>query len=124
MQFETRVKSAQWQTDGGFWKLIDETGKEYTARFLITGIGLLSDPTLPNIPGVENFKGEAFHTSRWPRKDVNFEGKNVGVIGVGATAIQIIPEVAKTAKSLTVFQRTPNWVSIPRLCHLRQVLPA
>lgn len=111
MQFDTRVKSAHWQTDGGYWKLTDTDGRQYTARFLITGIGLLSDPTLPNIPGVEKFQGEAFHTSRWPKEEVNFEGKSVGVIGVGATAIQIIPEVAKTAKKLTVFQRTPNWVS-------------
>ncbi|KAL5391489.1 hypothetical protein DPSP01_001353 [Paraphaeosphaeria sporulosa] len=109
MQFDTRVKSAHWQSEGGFWRIADETKRVYTARFLITGIGLLSDPTLPNIIGVEDFKGEAFHTSRWPRHKVSFEGKNVGVIGVGATAIQIIPEVAKAAKSLTVFQRTPNW---------------
>lgn len=115
MQFDTRVKSAHWQSEGGFWKITDQTGREYSARFLITGIGLLSDPTLPNIPGVEEFKGEAFHTSRWPSQKVSFEGKNVGVIGVGATAIQIIPEVAKTAKSLTVFQRTPNWVHIFQL---------
>ncbi|KAJ4344722.1 uncharacterized protein N0V89_012466 [Didymosphaeria variabile] len=109
MQFDTRVKSAHWQKDGGFWKLTDDSQREYTTRFLITGIGLLSDPTLPNIPGVEDFKGQAFHTSRWPSKHVGFEGKNVGIIGVGATAIQMTPEIAKTAKSLTVFQRTPNW---------------
>ncbi|KAF2640006.1 FAD/NAD(P)-binding domain-containing protein [Massarina eburnea CBS 473.64] len=113
MQFDTRVKSAHWQSNDGCWKLTDQDGRNYTSRFLITGIGLLSEPTLPNISGVQDFKGKAFHTSRWP-KDVDvkeFEGKNVGVIGVGATGIQIIPEVAKTARSLTVFQRTPNWVN-------------
>lgn len=91
------------------WRLTDTSGKTYTSRYLITGIGLLSDPTLPNIPGVKEFKGDGFHTSRWPKEQVNFEGKSVGIIGVGATAIQIIPEIAKTAKQLTVFQRTPNW---------------
>lgn len=111
MQFNTRVVKAQWMSSDCCWKLIDQSGREYTSRFLITGIGLLSDPTLPNVPGVRDFKGQAFHTSRWSKDVVNFEGKNVGIIGVGATAIQIIPEVAKTAKSLTVFQRTPNWVS-------------
>lgn len=98
--------------DDRCWKLTDQDGSEYTSRFLITGIGLLSEATLPNILGVHDFEGQAFHTSRWPKDAVNFEGKNVGIIGVGATAIQIIPEVAKTAKSLTVFQRTPNWVSL------------
>ena len=109
MQFNTRVEKAHWDQTSRFWRLTDSSGKTYTSRFLITGIGLLSDPTLPNIPGVADFKGDAFHTSRWPKQDVSFEGKKVGIIGVGATAIQIIPEVAKTAKSLTVFQRTPNW---------------
>lgn len=109
MRFHTKVVSAHWQDDGRCWKLTDQNGKTYTSRFLITGIGLLSDPTLPNIPGVRDYKGQAFHTSRWPKDAVDFTGKNVGIIGVGATAIQIIPEVAKTAKTLTIFQRTPNW---------------
>ncbi|KAI1609888.1 hypothetical protein EDD36DRAFT_410564 [Exophiala viscosa] len=109
MQFDTVVSKAHWDSEGRYWKLVDESGHEYTSRFLITGLGLLSNPTLPNIPGVEDYKGQAFHTSRWPKTPVNFEGKSVGVIGVGATAIQLIPEVAKMAKSLTVFQRTPNW---------------
>ena len=111
MQFNTRVAKAHWDSDNRYWRIVDEEGHQYTARFLITGLGLLSDPTLPNVPGVQDFKGQAHHTSRWPKTPVTFEGKNVGVIGVGATAIQLIPEVAKTAKSLTIFQRTPNWVS-------------
>ncbi|KAF2431729.1 FAD/NAD(P)-binding domain-containing protein [Tothia fuscella] len=109
MQFNTRVTRAHWQADDCCWKLTDQSGRIYTSRFLITGIGLLSEPTLPNIPGVNDFQGEAFHTSRWPENVVDFKDKDVGIIGVGATAIQIIPEVARTAKSLTVFQRTPNW---------------
>ncbi|KAF2709142.1 FAD/NAD(P)-binding domain-containing protein [Pleomassaria siparia CBS 279.74] len=109
MQFHTRVQKAHWMSAARCWKLTDKDGREYTSRFLITGVGLLSDPTLPNVAGVHDFKGQAFHTSRWPKDVIAFEGKNVGIIGVGATAIQIIPEVAKTAKGLTVFQRTPNW---------------
>jgi len=111
MQFNTTVEKAHWVSEAGYWMLTDQDGREYTSRFLITGIGLLSNPTLPNIPGVQDFKGQAFHTSRWPSNAPSLEDKNIGVIGVGATAIQIIPEIAKTAKSLTVFQRTPNWVS-------------
>jgi cation diffusion facilitator CzcD-associated flavoprotein CzcO len=109
MQFHTKVISAHWQDESQYWKLTDQHGKMYTSRFLITGIGLLSDPTLPNIPGVRDFKGQAFHTSRWPKDAVDFTGKKIGIIGVGATAIQIIPEIAKSSASLTIFQRTPNW---------------
>ncbi|TLD36042.1 FAD/NAD(P)-binding domain-containing protein [Venturia nashicola] len=109
MQFNTRVDKAHWLADGRCWKLTDQNGQTYTSRFLITGIGLLSNPTLPNIPGVQDYKGNAFHTSRWPDNVKDFTGKDVGIIGIGASAIQIIPEIAKTAKSLTIFQRTPNW---------------
>ena len=72
-------------------------------------MGVLSNPTLPNVPGVEDYKGEACHTARWPKDPVSFEGKRVGIIGTGATAIQAIPEIAKSVGHLTVFQRTPNW---------------
>jgi cation diffusion facilitator CzcD-associated flavoprotein CzcO len=86
-----------------------EDGSRHTARFLITAVGPLSAPTLPRIDGVESFKGQSFHTARWPREAVRFEGKRVAVIGTGATGVQTIQEVAKTAGTLTVFQRTPNW---------------
>lgn len=81
MQFNTRVENAHWMSEAQCWRLTDQRGREYTSRFLITGIGLLSNPTLPNIVGVNDFKGQAFHTSRWPRDAVNFEGKRVGIIG-------------------------------------------
>ena len=110
LQFNTRISSAHWLSENRCWELTDESGRTYTSRFLITGIGVLSNPTLPNVPGVASFQGEAYHTSRWPKEPVSFEGKRVGVIGTGATAIQAIPEIAKTAESLVVFQRTPNWV--------------
>ncbi|KAF7196758.1 2-oxo-Delta(3)-4,5,5-trimethylcyclopentenylacetyl-CoA monooxygenase [Pseudocercospora fuligena] len=107
MQFNTKIKTAHWRTDR--WVLTDTGGQTYSSRFLITAMGILNDPTLPNIPGVETFQGEAFHTSRWPDQ-WSLEGKRVGIIGTGATAIQIIPEIVKLPlKSLTVFQRTANW---------------
>jgi cation diffusion facilitator CzcD-associated flavoprotein CzcO len=109
MQFDTRIKTAQWQSDSYTWLLTDTNGKMYSSRFLITAMGILNDPTLPNIPGVDSFQGEAYHTSRWP-SEWNFDNKRVGIIGTGATAIQIIPEIAKLPlKQLTVFQRTANW---------------
>lgn len=109
MQFDTRIKTAYWQDEARIWLLTDTDGKTYSSRFLITAMGILNDPTLPNIPGVRDFQGEAFHTSRWPQ-EWSVDGKRVGIIGTGATAIQIIPELAKLPlKQLTVFQRTANW---------------
>lgn len=111
IQFNTRVKAASFDESSRMWTVTGEDGQAYTARYLITGIGVLSNPTLPNVPGVEDFKGTSFHTSRWPHDDVNFDGQRIGIIGTGATAIQAIPEIAKAlgSGSLTVFQRTPNW---------------
>ncbi|KAK5202985.1 hypothetical protein LTR96_011126 [Exophiala xenobiotica] len=108
MQFNTSIKSAHWRDDSYSWLLTDEAGHQYTSRFLITCMGILNQPTYPNIPGVHDFKGEAFHTARWP-EHASVEGKRVGIIGTGATGIQTIQEISKTVGSLKVFQRTPNW---------------
>ncbi|GIZ48730.1 hypothetical protein CKM354_001178000 [Cercospora kikuchii] len=113
MQFSTKVLSAHWQQDNRTWLLTDSHGLTYTSRFLITAMGIVSAPTLPLIPGVDQFRGPAFHPSRWPA-DGNQQliGKRVGIIGTGATGIQIIQTIVKPdfdLKSLTVFQRTPNW---------------
>ena len=86
-----------------------QDGSRHRARFLITAIGPLSAPTMPRIEGVDTFKGQSFHTAQWPHEPVSFAGKRVAVIGTGATGVQTIAEVAKTAGHLTVFQRTPNW---------------
>ena len=92
----------------------------------------MSDPTYPNIPGLHDFKKDAYHTARWPHKPVDFEGKRIGIIGTGATAIQAIPVIAAKAGSLTVFQRTPNWaiplhnskISSEEMQKIRQGYPA
>jgi cation diffusion facilitator CzcD-associated flavoprotein CzcO len=111
MQFNTSITSAHWREDSSSWILTDGTGKTYTSRFVITAMGILNKATLPNIPGVHDFKGSAFHTSRWPDDASTLIGKKVGIIGTGATAIQTIQEIKKTVGSLTVFQRTPNWTA-------------
>lgn len=112
MQFDTRVSSAHWREDSSSWLLTDESGKTYTSRFIISAMGILNQPTLPNILGVNDFKGDGFHTSRWPKNGEDaIKGKRVGIIGTGATAIQTIQEIKKTVGSLTVFQRTPNWTA-------------
>ncbi len=109
IRFRSRVAAAQYQEETRDWDVGLEDGSRFRARFLITAIGPLSAPTMPRIPGVESFKGEAYHTARWPHEPVSFAGKRVAVIGTGATGVQTIQEVAKTAGRLTVFQRTPNW---------------
>ena len=109
MQFGCKVESAEFIEEGCFWNLNLSDGRMLTTRFLFTAIGMLSAPTMPTIPGVEDFKGEAFHTYYWPKKPVQFAGKKVGVIGTGATAVQLIGEIANKVDELTVFQRRPNW---------------
>jgi cation diffusion facilitator CzcD-associated flavoprotein CzcO len=111
MQFNTRISSAHWRQDSNSWLLTDVDGQKYTSRFIITAMGILNQPTLPNIPGVNDYKGAAFHTARWPADASALHGKRVGIIGTGATAIQTIQEIKKTVGSLTVFQRTPNWTA-------------
>ncbi len=107
--FKRRVTSAHWQEETRSWQLTLDTGERMSARFLITAIGALSVPTLPRIEGIDSFGGRSCHTANWPHEPVRFEGKRVAVIGTGATGVQTIQEVAKTAARLTVFQRTPNW---------------
>jgi cation diffusion facilitator CzcD-associated flavoprotein CzcO len=109
IQFESRVASAHYQEETRSWDVALEDGRRYSTRLLLTAIGILSAPTMPNIPGVGTFKGEACHTHAWPKDGVDFAGKRVGIIGTGATAVQTIQEIAKTVGHLTVFQRTPNW---------------
>src|SRR5437660_7180391 len=109
IQFKSRVKSAHYQEDTRRWDIILEDGRRYTTRLLITAIGVLSAATMPTISGVETFKGQSCHTPYWPKEPVNFAGKRVAVIGTGATGVQTITEVAKTAGHLTVFQRTAQW---------------
>ncbi len=109
IQFRSRVTAAHYQEDTRSWDVILEDGRRYTTRLLLTAIGVLSAATMPTIPGVATFQGQSCHTHDWPKEPVRFEGKRVAVIGTGATGVQTITEVAKTAGHLTVFQRTPQW---------------
>ncbi|KAG8631568.1 hypothetical protein KVT40_000708 [Elsinoe batatas] len=112
MQFDTRISTAAFQEQSNSWLLTDESGKTYSCRYLVTAMGILNQPTLPNIPGVHDFQGESWHTARWPESKADaLKGKRVGIIGTGATAIQTIQTIAGDVGSLTVFQRTPNWTA-------------
>jgi hypothetical protein len=84
-------------------------GTTSSARFLVTAVGCLSATNTPEFPGIETFAGESYHTGAWPHEGVDFTGKRVAVIGTGATAVQAVPEIAKEAAHVWVFQRTPNY---------------
>ncbi len=109
IEFRSRVLSAAYDETANRWEIEIEAGQRARARFLITAVGPLSAPTWPNIPGRESFEGEAYHTGTWPHESIDFEGKRVGVIGTGATGVQVISEIAKAVAQLVVFQRTPNY---------------
>ncbi|UUZ66000.1 NAD(P)/FAD-dependent oxidoreductase [Polaromonas sp. P1-6] len=116
-QFNTRVVTAHYNESTNRWDLAFDDGSNVSCRYFISAVGPLSATRMPNIAGIDDFKGESFHTSRWPRdaadpngaKQIDYTGKRVGVIGTGATGVQVIPIVAKSAKELFVFQRSPNW---------------
>lgn len=110
MQFDTVVDEARWDEATATWTVTTADGEEHHGRYLMTATGFLSQPRLPDIEGVEEFAGTTVHTADWP-DDLDLTGQRVGIIGTGATAVQLIPEVAKVAAELTVYQRTAIWVS-------------
>ncbi len=109
IQFNSRVVAAKYDEAANCWEVQLEDGSKTRTRFLITAVGILSAHNIPDFAGIESFNGESFHTSRWPKEKVDFTGKRVGVIGTGATAVQLITEIAKEVGHLTVFQRTANY---------------
>jgi len=112
LRLNTRVASAVFDEVGQFWLLSTEDGRQFAAPHCIMATGALSVPRLPDIPGIGDFKGAIHHTGQWPHEGVDFSGQRVGVIGTGSSGIQAIPQLAKQAAALTVFQRTANF-SIP-----------
>ncbi|MGH1492007.1 MAG: flavin-containing monooxygenase [Acidimicrobiales bacterium] len=111
MQFNARVENMTWDENERIWHLALQGGGQHSARFVITSLGPLSIPTLPKYEGMDEFAGQSFHTYWWPKEPVDLTGKRVGVIGTGATGIQVISDIADKVGHLTVFQRRPNWSS-------------
>ena len=105
----TQITGARFDDEAGIWRLTTDDGQAFTARVLISGMGGLSRPAFPNIPGREDFAGTTFHSQQW-RHDYDLEGKTVAVIGTGASAIQFVPQIATKVRTLHLFQRTPPWI--------------
>ncbi|NMO01934.1 NAD(P)/FAD-dependent oxidoreductase [Gordonia sp. TBRC 11910] len=113
MEFGTVVDGAVWDDDAQLWRVTTHDGVSRTARYLVTATGFLSQPHVPDFPGIGDFAGDIIHTTAWP-DGRDFTGERVAIVGTGATAVQLIPELAKQALELTVFQRTPIWV-VPKV---------
>ena len=112
IQFNTRVKSATFDSKANVWTIRTDAGDVATAPFCIMATGNLSTPRTPNYPGLERFKGKWYHTGLWPHDGVDFTGLRVGVVGTGSSGVQMIPHIASQARHLYVFQRTANF-SLP-----------
>lgn len=109
IQFKTRVTAARYNEQNRNWEIWLEDGTAVTCEYFIAAVGALSAANIPELKGLNRFKGEMYHTGRWPHEKVDFSGKRVGVIGTGSSGIQGIPAIAKEAGHLTVFQRTPQY---------------
>ncbi len=112
IHFGCNVDRAHWDDDELRWHVFTKDGREYVAQFLVSGAGGLHIPLIPDFPGLDEFAGAAFHSAQWDH-GVDITGKRVAVIGTGASAIQIVPEIVKDVAELQLYQRTPAWV-MPR----------
>jgi len=109
IQFDTWIVDARYDETSQRWVIETDSGENISAQFLICATGALFVANKPDYPGIDDFAGECYHTGRWPHEKVSFKGKRVGVIGTGSSGIQAIPEIAREADHVTVFQRTPQY---------------
>jgi cation diffusion facilitator CzcD-associated flavoprotein CzcO len=116
VRFETRVSSAIFDEHNSRWHLRAEDGFEVSAQYFLPCLGFAAKAYIPNIPGMGSFEGPCHHTARWPKSGVELKGKRVGVLGTGASGVQVIQESAKVAAHTTVFQRTPNLALAMQQC--------
>ena len=112
MLFDNKVIKAHFDEKSSLWNIKTDKDKTFSCKYLISAVGCLSAANIPKINGLNKFKGNWYHTGKWPHTGVDFKNKRVAQIGVGSTGIQLAPEIAKSAKMLSIFQRSPNF-SIP-----------
>jgi cation diffusion facilitator CzcD-associated flavoprotein CzcO len=110
IHLNTRVESAVYDELENVWRVNILGGGTLTAKYLVSGMGVLSQAIFPSIPGTGSFKGQKYHTAHWPRDGVDLKGKRVGLIGLGASGIQVVPTIAPEVDEFFVFQRTPNFI--------------
>ena len=108
IQLDTRIVSARYDAQANLWTIETADGERFSARFLITAVGILSAPIMPDFPGQDSFGGASFHSSFWP-EGLDLAGKRVAVFGTGATGVQVIQSIAPIVGQLTVYQRSGNW---------------
>jgi cation diffusion facilitator CzcD-associated flavoprotein CzcO len=111
----TEISEARWDDDGCRWRLRSVDGDEHEADVVVSSLGMLNVPSIPEFPGLDRFRGRSYHSARWDHSD-NLAGKQVAVVGTGASAVQFVPAIAPSVARLTVFQRSPCWV-LPKLDH-------
>lgn len=109
IQLNTEVVSADYQKDSGHWLITTADGNTCTSKYFVSSMGMISEPVIPKLPGMDRFKGPLFHSARWP-EGIEWEGKRIGIIGAGATTVQMVPAMAGKAESVTVFHRTANYI--------------
>lgn len=109
IRFGAELVSAKWDEAAALWRVATRDGRSFSARVLISGMGALSNPAYPQVPGIEKFQGKTFHSAHWDH-DYDLRGKRVAVIGTGASAIQFVPQIQKQVAQLDLYQRTPPWI--------------
>lgn len=109
IQLNTEVVSAEYQEDSGHWLVKTADGNEHSCKYFLSTMGMISEPVIPPVKGMDTFKGPIFHSARWP-EGLDYAGKRVGIIGAGATTVQMVPAMAEDVGSVTVFHRTPNFI--------------
>ncbi len=110
IQLNTEIVDARYLADDGCWQVTTASGETLTCKYFVASMGMISEPMIPHIDGIEKFEGPLFHSSRWPQQGIDYAGKRVGIIGAGASTVQMVPIIAETASDVTVFQRTPNYI--------------
>src|SRR4051812_45936488 len=113
LRLGTGIAEARWHEDDQHWELQTESGERFVADVVVSGLGMLNVPVVPDLAGADRFRGRSFHSSRWDHSK-SLAGERVGSIGTGASAIQYVPAIAPEVEHLTVFQRTPIWIT-PRI---------
>ena len=109
IQLNTEIVAADYQNDQGIWKVTTASGEFFTCKYFVSSMGMISHPVVPDIKDKDSFKGPIFHSARWP-DGLEYKGKRVGIIGAGATTVQLVPAIAEDAAEVTVFHRTPNYI--------------